>query len=550
MFDARAQVAEDQVVAHGSDGMAASPRRGLTRVADAWWRLLLASSALVLVLPLLPWFVARSRSTESWSGLVLIVGGAAAWAWALRRCGPPPTPQLAGAVVVGGAVVAVGAAVDVRLVGALGAAAVVWGAVPLLWPRRQTVFQASSSAAALLSLALLALGLPLAGDIDVIGFPLRQLSAQLAASVLPVLGVPVAFAETVLVTEAGVADVEAPCAGLSTIRLLVATVLVAAIMAPRLRAHLRRAGAAVVAAVVVAVVGNASRVTILSALVLSPDSHARRLDEVARVVHVPLGALVFLVAAAVALWVLLSGAPAATTTTTATTTATTATTAVVMAAIGAVGFAGGATVWRLEQGPRPVAFEGCSGDDERILSSIGPSVPLSEAEAGLYTRHALMASKRALLDDVGAGDSAVGEVLFVKAASLRAIHAPERCLSGAGHRVLGSADRTWRGVTVKRLTLDGDVIGLSFLLSRGDDGAIVSAAGLSDVVAARVGGHRQPWVFVSAVVRASAADDDALMIRLVDAAEEIASPPRPFHPERPATPPTAPTPPLEPLGAP
>jgi exosortase O len=457
------------------------------------WQITGLVALLAMAAPLLPWFMARSTSPEAFTGLLLLALGVAL---ALRPAATADASSgLSSALLAGGGGVAVlaGVAVDVRLLQAGGVAMVTAALWPVLW--RRTPPWAS--------LVLVGLGLPLAGDIDVVGFPLRRLSAELAALALPVLGVPVAFAETVLVTEHGLADVEAPCAGLSTLRILLAAVaLIAALRGARVGALV----AASVVAVAVAVVGNASRVTILSFLVLGA-----RWPDLATLLHVPLWVLVFLAAASAAVPLLGSSRAPATPVGPSTTAVGRA--AVIVAVLTALG-AGGLRAARPTVSPADEA----ALSPPTSASASDLDVPLSVAEQELYGRHALAARKRRLQDAQGRD---VGEVLVVLTRGLRAIHAPERCLAGNGHAVVDSAVVTRAGLPVKRLVLDGGrFVGLSLL--RSARGRV--ATDLGDVALARLGigtGERDdgPWVFVSAVVatdRVAVVDEDALVASLVD----------------------------------
>lgn len=465
------------------------------------WQFLALVALLAMAAPLVPWFVTRSASPEAFTGLLLLAVGVVL---ALRpvSADAPSSASSASALllaIVGGVAVGGGVAVDVRLLQAGGIAMV--GAS--LWP------VLAGRAPPWAPLMLVGLGLPLSGDIDVVGFPLRRLSAELAALALPVLGVPVAFAETVLVTEHGLADVEAPCAGLSTLRILLAAVaVIAALRGARPGALV----AASVAAIAVAVVGNATRVTILSFLVLGA-----RLPDLAGLLHVPLGVLVFLAAAAAAVPLLGTARPPCATTTTPALRA-----AVVVAVLAALGASG-------LRAMRPTDDAGATSSaiaSPPVATAVSDlDVPLSAAEDELYGRHALAARKRRLHDASGRD---VGEVLVVVTRGLRAIHAPERCLAGNGHAVVDSAVVTRAGRPVKRLVLDGGrFVGLSLL--RSARGRI--ATDLGDVALARLGlgsgAHGRddgPWVFVSAVVAADlvgVADEDALVARLLDDAASL-----------------------------
>lgn len=460
-------------------------------------RTLAGLSVLALAAPLMPWFVTRSLASEAWTGLVLFAVGVVL----LGRPSPTTrtTAMTALFLTVAGAIAhVVGVVVSVRLLQAMGLATLVCGLWPVLRP---------GQAPSLPALMLVLLGLPLAGDIDVVGFPLRRLSAELAALALPALGVPVAFTETVLMTENGIAEVEAPCAGLSTLRLLVATV---AVLAALQRSRAASLAAGIAAAVVVAVLGNATRVTILAWLVLGVQR-----PDLAALLHVPLGVCVFLAAAAAAVPLLgsrgvsVGAAPPSSSIPTSA--------PVIAATVGVATLAALVATGLRIDAPAPAPAPHVVAP---LPGPVDGEVPLSEAEADLYRRHAIAATKRRLTDAAGRD---VGEVLFVVTSGLRAIHAPERCLASNGHAVV-TTDAVVRGdVPVKRLVLDGGrAIGLSLLRSGQHD-----ATGLGEVVIARLRGDPGPWVFVSAVVDRAAvfdvAAEDAIVRQLVDDTDALLS---------------------------
>jgi hypothetical protein len=160
-----------------------------------------------------------------------------------------------------------------------------------------------------------------------------------------------------------------------------------------------------------------------------------------------------------------------------------------------------------------------AGPHASSRGSDGAPLPLSAAETELFARHALGATKRRLLDFDDPVGGAAGEVLVVVARSLRALHAPERCLAAGGHVVVDIAMAERGGVPVKRLLLDGGrSVGLSFLRS-----ARTTATTTAEVAAARLRGDRGPWVFTSAVV-AAGVDEDALVRSLVVDADALLFP--------------------------
>jgi hypothetical protein len=254
------------------------------------------------------------------------------------------------------------------------------------------------------------------------------------------------------------------------------------------------------------VLGNASRVTVLSYLVLGA-----RAPDLAGLLHVPLGVLVFLAAAVAAVPVL--GVQAAAARPTPARPGREAPAVALIALVTALA-GGGLRAARhdVEAGPRRPATLTVATS----MTTDADDVALSPAEEALYGRHALHAGKRRLRDDEG---REIGEVLVVVTDGLRAIHAPERCLAGSGHAVVASDVVVRAGVPVKRLVLDGGrAVGLSFLRSaRGRQ-----ATDLGDVALARLGvdgpADAGPWVFVSAVVatdRLTASVEEALVARLV-----------------------------------
>lgn len=443
--------------------------------------------------PLLPWWVTRSGDPEAFGGLAVQAAGVAVLIATLTRASGAgrlaPASLVVGAVLLWGGIV-----VDVRLLQMAGALCLGHAAVAVVAPARTRQLVPV--------LWLLLLGLPLTGDLDVIGFPARLFAARVAEAGLSLQGVAVVGAETVLVVEGNVADVEAPCAGLGTLRMLAAVVLV--VGALRL-ASLRAILMALFAAGAVAVVGNAVRVTALASLALAAGR-----EDLARLVHVPLGVLAFGAAVFVADLVLQQAGrlrPG---------------TAGLLAGVqnshrhlaALVLVAAVASCLRLD-----ASMSATSATTTLHREPSPDAIELSASESSLFARHALFAEKRRLPE---------GSVLLVVATSLRAHHAPERCLAGSGFRVDSSANVDVAGFTVKRLVLDGGArIGWSFYV-RDDDGVPLVRAGLLDRLFDQLRAPRQrgvPWVFVSAVVSADA-DVATLIPRLVGEAHAVSQPPR------------------------
>jgi len=348
--------------------------------------------------------------------------------------------------------------------------------------------------------AVVAIGLPLSGDLDVIGFPLRMLSAQLAALVLPATGVMVSAAETVLVIEGNVADVEAPCAGLATLRYVVGAAL--GLSAWGCQRSVVRVVLAVGASVIVAVFGNATRVTMLAWLTLAAERPA-----LAALVHVPLGVVVCVAALAAAAIVqdgVLSairrgGERGRRVTVQPSVVRTSKAVWVTVLAVCAVSLVARVTetTTRLVVNGPPVAQ--IENDN---------AVALSEPERALFGRHAERADKARLPAPL------VGERIVVVASSLRAAHAPERCLASSGYRVDGTRllafDVDGTGALVKVLSLDGGArVGVSALVTSG-----ASVAGLADLAWSIAARRDRRFAFVSAVVAVDG--DDAERAHIID----------------------------------
>lgn len=430
-----------------------------------------------LALSMAPWWVRRLADPEAFGGLALSAVAVVVAAFALRG-DQRPAARARFSIVAGVIGVVVGSVVGVHLVMAAGVACLAHAVAAVVAPRR--------TSALLPALWLFVLALPLAGDLDVIGFPARLFAARVAAAALSLVGVDVAGAETVLVVEGNVADVEAPCAGLSTLRMLAAVVIVTGALR---RSRARSIVAAVVVAGVVAVVGNAARVTALAGLALAAHH-----DDLARLVHVPLGVVAFVVAIAAGDLVLRydgadededAGADVD------------------------VGLTGVAVIVAVTAAVAALATPPTK-PPTKTLSASPNATPLTPAEQALFGRHAVFAEKRSL---------PTGSVLVVVASSLRAHHAPERCLAGSGLRVDATSTTTVAGVPVKRLVLDGGVrLGLSFYV-RDDGGTPVVMASLVERAADQLQHPHALWAFASIVVAADT-DADTLLPPLVDDAHQ------------------------------
>ncbi len=435
-------------------------------------------AVVVVVVPLLPWLGRRASDPEALAGLccqlaAVVVG------IVLCRQGSDAPARARGSLGLGALLLLLGLVVDVRIVQMGGVLCLVHAATAIVAPGRVRSL--------LPVLLLLLVGLPLAGDLDVLGFPARFFAARIAQAVLSFGGVDVLGAETVLVVEGNVADVAAPCSGLQTLRMLLVVIL---ILGAVRRAGLLSLLAAVGVAGVVAVAGNALRVTVLAALALGLHR-----SDLARLAHLPLGVIAFVVATAAADRILqgTAGHPAQR--------RSEGRRAGVADVVALVLVAVVATLLRLWS-PHEVV-------ERRTYVPAADALPLSAAEEALFGSHAWFAEKRPV-------DG--GSALVVVATSLRAHHAPERCLAGNGLRVDASTTRVIVGVPVKRLVLDGGArTGISFFV-RDDGGVPLVQATLWERAADQLLRlQRGPWAFVSVVVDPSA-DVDTLVPALVSSA--------------------------------
>lgn len=466
----------------------APPAPSSTGQTTRQWRWLAAAAGLALLAPLAPWLVRRAGDDDAFAGLAIQalavavgIGGA--------RAGPSPLVGRAWlwlGVGTGALLTVASVALDVRMTAMVGALLLVGALVAALAPRYGGL--------AVLVTLLACVSQPLAGDLDVVGFPARLFAAWVAKAALGVFGVVVGGAEAVLVVEGNVADVEAPCAGMATLRMLVVVVLAVAALR---RASVGRGLVAVVAACAVGLLGNAVRVTVLAALVLVAEQPL-----LAELVHVPLGVLVFGAAVLVADRVVrgavnvdVDGADAA---------RVARRVVFVVSVVAALASAARVIAWSSSP-PSPRAERALAASTTTMTTTTtttttiaGALVPLTPAEVALFGRHAHAAHKqRVVVDGVD-----VGSLLLVSATSARAHHSPERCLAGAGLRVDASVVRDVGGVTVKVLTLDGGARAAVSFYVRDDGGAPRVLPGLLDRLLDQARHRHGRWMFVSLVVDA------------------------------------------------
>jgi exosortase O len=322
-------------------------------------------------------------------------------------------------------------------------------------------------------LALVALlALPHRGSFDgILGWPLRVATARVASALLDVMGTPHSGAPALLVLENGVADVDVPCSGTSSFWLAAVALALLAFLRD---ARVARTGAALLVAFIVLLWGNALRVAVLALLALHLDQPA-----LARVVHEPIGALVFLAACGAALWLIgPRGAPR--------TDDDTPPPPLPLAV--AVAIAGALVVSALGAGiVRPAAH-----DDALELALVDVpaafvELPLTPAEESLTAARALARKHRFDIDGLR------GSVLVVVSRSWRAHHAPEHCLVAHGHVVTDAALLAFApDLTARTAAVDGHARLAAFFVSPTRTTPDVLERVLRDVVL-----RERPWASVS-----------------------------------------------------
>lgn len=444
--------------------------------------LLLIAAWLSLHAPLLAWFGRTFSHTSSRLNALLLLGAMGLVVWRVvraRALGLTPWPRRNPAALGVLAVAGLGGLLLRRYVGAEMLEAPVflmgsWGLLglflePRAWRR------------ALLPTLVFVSVLPFGAQADAYaGFMARVFSARVAADLLSSLGVPSLNAETVLVFENGVAQIDAPCSGLRSLW-MGAVVFLLALWVEDRRLGLRALVAfGLLLALLVA--ANAARVALIVAIavVLGQPS-------LAEIVHVPAGLVGFLGATAPAL-LLLRGAAASRPEAPVATRSVVALPAPVVLALSASCLAGAvASEARPARAARPGRLELRLPEPWRV-----EPVALTPAEEDLLARFAegRVAKLRAR---AGAGQVAV---LLVESESWRSHHPPELCLAGAGHELSEVSERELlAGLVVRFARLDG---GPRFHVSWFQAGA-ETHADLVDRILAQWFGGAEAFVLVSLV---------------------------------------------------
>lgn len=312
------------------------------------------------------------------------------------------------------------------------------------------------------------------------GFMARVFSARAAAALLAAAGAPSLSAETVLVFENGVAQIDAPCSGLRSLW-MGAVVFLLALWVEGRRLSLRTLGA--LALLLAMLLGaNVARVSLIVLLAVVLEQPA-----LAEVVHVPIGLVGFLVATGTALLLLrASGARAAGR----------AAAPVARPALGApalLAISGLCLLGALASSARPShAARPHSLELELPEAWQTERLSLTAAEEDLLARFAEGRVAKLLTHPEG-GRAAV---LLVESASWRSHHPPELCLAGAGHQLSEVSEREVApGLRVRFARMDG---GPRFHVSWFQAGATTHADLVDRILAQWLGADRA-FVMVSVV---------------------------------------------------
>jgi len=477
---------------------------------------LLAGAWLLASADTLRWLAATMTAPEQRTNLVLAAIAAALVLGSVRRRAPSiaaalradPRPRLWAL-----AVLAVCAAVQ-------------W-ARPLLWDIRI----AAASCFVLGSYALCGLfmaprtwrrGLPAALAVVLVlpfgvhldtylGFPARVLSAKVAHALLAGV-VPVQSAEALLVFEGGIADVDLPCSGVKSLWTGAMLLLGATWLERRVVGWRWLAVALLFAAMLV--VGNIGRVVALAALHFAADASGA-----ARLLHQPIGGLVFIAAGALLVVGLRRFVPAlpeaASETASASAPSTDRPTAALTVALTAALLLAAVSARYLPA--RPTADTRRFEPAEHAAADLDvrwQKLRLSAQEAGLFERHEAGFAGKWRFDIAASSPAAAplsGSLMVVRSRSFRSHHAPEVCLAAAGHRIDAVQPRDLAGGARAEPAADPPLHGRWLTLDRGRSAAAYwyqHAAGTEpDLLARTLGellGGRREWLQVSVLLDAPA----------------------------------------------
>ncbi len=290
--------------------------------------------------------------------------------------------------------------------------------------------------AALPAALLLVAALPFGHHLHAyLGFPARVAVASVVHQCLEALGIAALGSQTVLQLETGAMNVDLPCSGIrSAWTGLLFFLGASTVLRTRLGVRWALSGVGYLALLFLA---NVLRVAALALL-----SQAG-LQEIARLVHEPLGVAGFVLASAAVFWGL-SRIGARTEV---------AAPRFVAPRWWAPVLAGSLLLLAALRpaSAGPVVATPASLPEVPLPAALSPvPLPLSEAERDLFSRHGARAQKARL------GGSLPGTVVLVRSSSWRSHHPPEQCLRGSGRTV--ESDLSWtlgNGLPVRLIRLQG-----------------------------------------------------------------------------------------------
>ncbi len=375
---------------------------------------------LLLHAPLLAWFGRTFSHTSFRLNAFLLIGAASILAWRVRRA-PLATLSLVPrqnrlalllAALCGGLGLISRRFIDVQMIEAPLFLLGTWAVLGLFAER-------SAWRRALVPTLVFISVLPFGAQADAYaGFMARVFSAKVAASILGAFGAPSMSAETVLVFENGIAQIDAPCSGLRSLWMGAVVFLMALWVEGRRLGLAAAAGFVLLLALLIT--ANVVRVVLIIAVAVVLEQPV-----MAEIIHVPVGLIGFCLAIAAPLWLLhlghevrppptsLNPSPALSRR--------------FALALSLLMVLGG-----LFSSPRPVIARAPGAYELSVPAEWKPErIELTSAESDLLAR---FAQGRVAKLRLSMG-SARAAVLFVESHSWRSHHPPELCLAGSGHQL-------------------------------------------------------------------------------------------------------------------
>jgi exosortase O len=461
----------------------------VTSLRDTWISLALPVAWLALHAPVVRWLWRSLPEAEYATSLVLLLaasallGARAVAAWREGRIALSVVPRTNGPAAALVATCALAYMLDVaRDVNVVSAALAILGAYGLAGLYLSPAAWRAAFPGALLLVAALPLGVPAS---FYLGFPARVATAQFAQHGLAAMGIPALSAQTLLVLESGIANVDAPCSGIRSawtglVFFLAATCVV------RARVGLRwvAAGAGYVALLFAANAVRVAGVALLSYVAGRPD--------LARIAHEPLGVAGFALASGAAYLALRHVVPK-------------------QRPAGVGGFPNLAA--RLAPPSRRLApaLALCLAALACLRAPTSPPLPpptaplalpadlsasplpLSHAEQELYARHGGAVAAKASFAWRGLS----GSLLVVHASSWRAHHPPEQCLRGNGLDLESDLPLAIPGGPLVRWLRDAVGAASAFYWFQSPEGTTNDVA---ERVLADVRGQEHRWALVTVVL--------------------------------------------------